>query len=136
MELDSKNFSDWMVIKTKIHNSHLDFSKNIFYKEGEIYWMSIGKNVGFEEDGKGDVFARPVIVVKGISRTLFFGIPLTSQPKSGTFFFSIEFNNSTSYGLINQMRSFDTSRISGKCIGHLNKDVLARIRRQLMEVFK
>lgn len=36
--------------------------KKILFKEGEIWWASIGYNLGEEVCGKGEKFRRPVIV--------------------------------------------------------------------------
>ena len=35
-----------------------------FFHEREIWWSSLGFNVGFEQDGKGEKFGRPVLVFK------------------------------------------------------------------------
>ncbi|MCB9811044.1 MAG: hypothetical protein H6779_04545 [Candidatus Nomurabacteria bacterium] len=55
-----KDFKKWNIIKTKLDakTSHRTF------KERDIWWCSLGVNVGHEENGKGGVFNRPVLVVK------------------------------------------------------------------------
>jgi mRNA interferase MazF len=60
-----KRFTDWHNLKIKIHNSK---SEPVWYKERDIWWVSIGHNIGTEEDGKGKYFNRPVLVIKGFSR--------------------------------------------------------------------
>lgn len=130
-----KEYSDWMEVKTRMHNKHLNFENNIYYKEGEVYWISLGKNVGFEEDGKGFLFTRPVLVVKGISRTLFFGVPLTSQPRHGDFYCSLRLHDMPSYGMISQMRSFDTARVVGNRYGKVSQGTLEKIRTQIRNLF-
>lgn len=67
---DQKDFGPWMSVKSFEHNRE---NKQTYYKEGEVYWMSIGVNVGSEQDGKGRKFARPVLIVKGFSSTLVWG---------------------------------------------------------------
>ena len=39
--------------------------------------MSIGKNIGYETLGKQELFLRPVLVYKKLSKSTFVGIPLT-----------------------------------------------------------
>lgn len=43
--------------------------------------MNMGKNIGFEQDGKSDNFVRPVVVVKGFKKNMFFSIPLSTKKK-------------------------------------------------------
>ena len=85
----SKKFDEWNNIKQKLHNKK---SKIIIPKNREIYWASIGVNVGFEQDGKGEIFSRPVLVVKRYSKNLFFGVPLSTQIKEGSFFYTFTLN--------------------------------------------
>ncbi len=57
--------------------------KKVLFKEGEIWWCSIGMNVGTEIFGKGRRFTRPVLVFKKFGSYSFLGIPITSQEKEG-----------------------------------------------------
>jgi hypothetical protein len=44
-----KDYIIWTPIKSELHNSG---NRPIGYRESEVWWCSIGENVGFEEDGK------------------------------------------------------------------------------------
>ncbi len=35
-----------------------------FPKEGEVWMSNLGKNIGFEQNGGGNNFSRPILVVK------------------------------------------------------------------------
>jgi len=48
-------------------------------KQREIYWANIGENIGFEQNGKGDNFMRPLLIFKKFSNNIFFGIPLSTS---------------------------------------------------------
>jgi len=125
-----KDYSDWMPVKSRINNA----PARPTYKEGEIYWMSIGENVGFEQDGKGKLFARPVLVVAGFSRQLFWGVPLTSQHKKGGFYFELNIKNRkrTNIAILSQLRAFDSARISGsERFGRIDKNILKLIKNRL-----
>ena len=45
-----KEFDKWNELKKKLHNS--EKPKKFYFREREIWWCSLGLNIGFEEDGK------------------------------------------------------------------------------------
>ena len=79
-------FNKWNNLKQNLQ----DKNENIKFKRGDIYFMSVGQNIGYEQYGKGDYFLRPVIVYKKLSRSTFLGIPLTSKQKEGSYYFSFK----------------------------------------------
>ena len=62
-----KDYQEWMPIKATINNE----LRRPTYRDGDIFWVCIGENVGFEQDGKGSLFARPVLVLKKFSSPSF-----------------------------------------------------------------
>ena len=111
-----KRFRAWHKLKVKIN-----LSSNIpaGYKERDIWWVSIGHNIGIEEDGKGDMFNRPVLVVKGFSRYQFWGLPLSATGKEGKYYHKFVVNGKVSTALLSQLRVYDTRRLISK-YGMLN----------------
>lgn len=83
----SKHFDEWNSVKKET-----DILKAPIYKEREVYYMRMGHNIGHEQNGKGDEFVRPVIVLNRLSREMFIGIPLSSQIKSGSFYHTVTFS--------------------------------------------
>lgn len=65
----AKLFDLWNFSKKSI-NEHGTIR---YCHEREIWWCSIGVNVGFEQDGTGQHFDRPVVVIRGFNKNLFFG---------------------------------------------------------------
>ena len=63
-----KDFDKWNKKKKEINYS----IQNILPKIREVWWLSIGLNVGVEEDGKNNNFKRPVLVIKVFNRQCFF----------------------------------------------------------------
>ena len=112
-----KIFDDWNEVKKKIEN----LEKNINLKEGNIYLVSIGQNVGNESFGKGEIFLRPVLVLKKLGHNYFVGIPLTSKKKVGSYFFEFAYKDRLSYAMFNQVRTFNAKRIL-KYHGKIKKD--------------
>ena len=80
---------DWNVMKEELHNAPDDKLRPI--RNGEVWWVGIGENVGIEINGKSEYFSRPVLVLKKLSRFGFMGIPLTSQRHEGQWYVEFEF---------------------------------------------
>jgi mRNA interferase MazF len=109
-----KDYKAWMSIKAKI-NERGEHTQNHGYKAGQIWWCSIGENVGHEEDGKGTSFARPVLIVAGYSRRLFIGIPLSTTKNRGAHHYAfVADDGQESVALLMQIRAFDTARLQNR----------------------
>ncbi|MDO4978865.1 MAG: type II toxin-antitoxin system PemK/MazF family toxin [Candidatus Saccharibacteria bacterium] len=125
MRDNAKNFQKWMRLKENIHNKNNRRS----IKEGQIWWISVGENVGVEINGKSDKFSRPVIIYKKLSNMGFMGIPLTSQYHDGSWYVSFEFNNKQEYAALSQARTFSVARLcDGKCMGELSESDFSKVR--------
>ncbi|TAH33713.1 type II toxin-antitoxin system PemK/MazF family toxin [Candidatus Saccharibacteria bacterium] len=127
-----KDYLHWTPIKADINNN----LARLNYNEGDIFWLSIGENIGFEQDGKGKLFARPVLIVRGFSRQLFWGIPLTSQKKEGKYYYTFRhLSGEESTAILSQLRAFDPARISGSSrFGRVSKETLQDIKNRLREI--
>jgi mRNA interferase MazF len=84
------------------------------FKEGEIWWCSIGVNIGREIFGKGKKFARPVIIFKKFGKESFLGIPLTTQIKEGSWYVPIIHNGKVQHAILSQIRVFNAKRLIKK----------------------
>ena len=42
--LEEKDYTKWHEIKTMEHNSSLGDNRGLNYREGQVYWASIGQN--------------------------------------------------------------------------------------------
>src|SRR4051812_10972316 len=49
------------------------------YKEGDVWWIHLGLNVGYEMDGKGIRYERPVVVLKKYNEYSFLAVPLSTR---------------------------------------------------------
>ena len=72
-----KDFDQWNGVKKGIQGS----DERILFQDRDVWWCKIGVNVGYEIDGKSELFIRPVLVVKKITANTFIGIPLTRKRK-------------------------------------------------------
>ncbi|MFH0845922.1 MAG: type II toxin-antitoxin system PemK/MazF family toxin [Patescibacteria group bacterium] len=110
MKKESKNFDDWNNIKKKI-----DFEeyKDILPKNREIWWSSLGLNIGVEADGKNENYERPVLILKVFNRECFLGVPITSIDKSNKkYYFPILYKDLKSFAVLSQIKLFSTKRLS------------------------
>ena len=107
-------YNKWNKVKKEIA------SEKIFvgFKNRDIFYMKMGKNIGFEQDGKGNNFVRPVVIVKGFNKEMFLGIPLSTKIKDGRFYYRFEFNKKDeiieNIALLSQVRLFSTKRLLNK----------------------
>jgi len=104
----NKDFDGW-----KNKKAHLNSKSQVKkFNEREIWWCSIGHNIGFEQDGKGGDYARPVLIIRKFNKQLFFGIPLSTRGKDDSpYYYKFNFKNKQSYALLSQVRIFDSKRL-------------------------
>ena len=103
-----KDFDTWNIQKKKIHQS--EFSG--FIHEREIWWCSLGLNIGDEEDGKNENFERPILVLKKFNRKIVLIIPLTTKIKENPYYFSFTHDGVRFAVILSQIRLISTSRLS------------------------
>lgn len=106
-----KRFLEWIGLKTQLH---LGSQKMPFVREGEIWWASLGENVGFEINGKSKFFTRPVIILKRFSRGFYFVIPTTTQSHFGTWYVPFSLQNRVEIACLHQARCLDYRRLYSK----------------------
>lgn len=127
-----KNYDDWNKIKKKIDSKEV----LITYKERDIFWANIGENIGFEQNGKGSDFMRPILVFRKFTNKMFLGIPLSTQPKDGSFFFQFEFlEDKISTALLVQAKMYDVKRLDRR-IGMINKDDFKNMEVKMKKLMK
>ncbi len=85
--MHSKDFTFWHKLKTWLNNE----KPRLFFHEAEIWFCYLGQNIGFEQDGKGKDFLRPVVVIRKFNKMVFWGVPLTSKVKEGIYYHFVEF---------------------------------------------
>jgi len=110
-----------------------DFYRNV--KVREVVFVKMGKNIGYEQDGKGEEFIRPVLVFKRFNKHQFLGFALTSKKKEGRFYVEIRHNNKISYVILSQLRTYSTKRVvNRKSNGIITKKKLEEITEKFMKL--
>ncbi len=102
----------WHKEKRRINNAH----DRVFYNEREVWFCHLGENVGFEQDGRGDTYLRPVIILKKFNNEICWAIPLTKRVKPNRpFNFVLSFHKGVrSTALLSQIRLVDVKRLKYK----------------------
>lgn len=103
--------------------------------EREIWWCSIGVNVGSEQHSQADDFSRPVVIVRRFTRDIFWGIPLTTKTKKLPFRIQLELGGIANDALILQMRVYDRKRLVRQ-IGVVPRDVFAMLIAAIVDAIK
>ena len=83
----NKSYSIWTPLKQEINNSNL---RPLGCKEREIWFANLGENIGFEEDGKGNDFTRPVLVLRVFNKNFCYVVPLSTTNKRGKYYYPFD----------------------------------------------
>ncbi len=120
-----KDFDKWNTVKQA-----LDQREQLpVFNEREVWWCSVGMNVGFEIFGKDERFWRPVLVLGKHSRHTFFGLPFGSTIKpNNPRYFALHFRGREGSVLLSQGRTLSSKRLSNK-IGKLPHSRFNEIRK-------
>lgn len=112
-----KKFNTWNEKKQELHN----IEKLVNFREKDIFFVSLGENIGFEQNGKGQEFQRPVLVIKRYTNDMFLGVPLSTTLRDGSFYFKFSFlEDKKSTALLVQHKLYSSKRLIKK-IGMINK---------------
>ena len=111
MEDDLKRFDVWNDIK-KILNKKIIKETTHFY-EREVWWTSLGKNIGSEENGKNKHFERPCLIFRIFNKDVLWVIPLTTKLniKNDRNEYLIKNNDLNSIADITQLRLISSKRL-------------------------
>ena len=123
------SFNKWNEVKKTTNNE----DKKVFFKERDIFWMKVGENIGHEQNGKGDKFQRPVLIVKKYTRDMFLGVPLTSTVRDGSFYFQFKLDEKISTALLVQHKLFSSKRFMRK-IGKIDDENFKKLKEKLIEL--
>lgn len=125
-----KNFDSWNIEKQKINSKEI--SEKRFFHEGEIWWGSLGINIGSEQDGKNELFERPLLIVKKFHQGSVWVIPLTSERKDNIFHYLLK--NSESYAILSQLRLLSTKRMR-RYVRRIHEEELYQVVEQVKDLF-
>lgn len=119
---DDKEYDLWNELKKKIHSS--TDVPDYFPKEGEAWMSSLGKNIGFEQNGSGTNFSRPVLVVKKFNNHMFWCASLSTKQKKFDFYYNFTDPNGEKVSVIlAQLKLVSVKRLKRKLYDISNNDL-------------
>ena len=124
-----KDFNGWNDVKIETNAE-----EPRRYTVRELWWCRIGVNVGSEQDGKGEEYSRPCLILRGFGPDGCLVIPLTTSVREHPLRIAIgEVEGQQARANLSQIRVIDTRRLVRK-IGFLDKDAFDRIRKAAKDI--
>lgn len=131
-----KYFDDWNKEKIKIDKNNI--KEDFYINQREIWFTKMGRNIGFEENGKTD-FLRPVLVLKKVGN-LFLTVAMTSKGKDNNIFYyktrkpffnqNNQKHKDDSYIILSQIKVMDKKRFTEN-MGYVGKEEFLKIKEKL-----
>ena len=119
-----KDFDRWNELKKRTNIEHPRL-----YTVREIWWCKIGTNIGTEQDGRGDNFLRPALILRGFGPDACLIAPLTTSARKHPLRVSVGMvEGRSARANLSQLRVVDTRRLVEK-IGFLDKEIFSSIRK-------
>lgn len=127
-----KDFDNWNDSKKLINKN----DRQVFGYPREVWWCSLGVNIGAEIDGKNENFERPVVIMKVYNKEMMFVLPTTGRAREDKFHMPIEIGaidqktgepyRKTVYIKLTQARVISNKRLIRK-VDVINEDDFKRI---------
>lgn len=122
---------NWCKLKISLWTKE---TRNILFKDAEIWWCSLGMNLGEEVFGKGSKFTRPVLVFRKFTSNSFLGLPLTTQEKQGNWYALTTLDGVKRWALLNQARVLDKKRLTSK-VGTLKDEDFNFVKKKFLAFY-
>ena len=103
-------FDDWSIQAQALHQQ----SKRHHYHEREVWWAHLGKNIGWEQNGSGQEFLRPVLVIRKFRHELCWIVPVTQTIRSGRYYFELDAKKCRGQLILTQLKAVDSVRLVKK----------------------
>lgn len=126
-----KDFDEWNNQKKNIQEN----GTSKYYHPRDIWWSSLGLNIGFEQDGKDNKFLRPILILKAFGPDICLVVPLTTSPHKHTFRIPIGLiDGKEAKVILSQIKVMDTKRFVKK-LEVLDKSIFQEIQKHIRNFF-
>ena len=123
-------FIEWTKLKIRIHVTD---NEPVYFREKEIWWASLGVNIGYEQDGKNEKFERPILILKRFNNKILWALPMTSKERTGKFYYQFEYEGEKYSVILSQLRLISSKRLLRK-IRVFPEDSFNNVRERIKEL--
>lgn len=103
----SKDFNSWNLEKQNLESAG---PNDVIFHKGEIWWCSIGVNIGSEQDGKNKLYERPVLVLRKFNNRMAWVLPMTTKNREGDYYHQLDHNGVISSAILSQLKLVSVKR--------------------------
>jgi mRNA interferase MazF len=124
-----KLFKSWSELKPVIHISE----NNAYPKAREIWWVSLGQNIGVEMNGKNNNFERPVVIIKVFNTKSSLTAPISSKVRVDQYL--VPFVNSFGENNVvnlSQLKTISSKRLL-RIVGEMDPERFEDLRRKIKD---
>ena len=126
-----KDFDGWNEVKKRLDAKR---EEPLFFRQGEIWWVNLGLNIGFEMNGKGGEYMRPVVILKKYNQYSFLALPLSTSQKVNNYRIPIGvIDGKEAVANLSQLRNIDSRRLINK-IGHIEETLFKEIKKKASHI--
>lgn len=126
-----RDFDKWTLLKKKLDKK----DELIWFKEKEVWWCAFGANIGDEEDGKNELYERPVLIFRKYNRRFFWGLPLTSKLIDKRYYQKITLHDKNRSVILSQSRALSSKRLLRR-IGKISSDQFSLVEDGIIKIIK
>lgn len=128
--MHQKDYSDWHRVKSVLNNS----KERVNFHDREIWFATLGSNVGSEQDGRGKKYLRPVVIIRKFNSEVCLVVPLTKTQKSGMHYYPFSYQEGCiSTAILSQIRLVDSKRLMYKS-GNIEKSDFNALKQKLRQL--
>ncbi len=126
-----KHFDEWNEVKKNLEESN---SVRTFPKEGEVWMIYCGLNIGSEQNGSGERFSRPALILKKFNNAMFWIVPLSTKQKAIDYYYNFTDVNELQVSVIlAQLKLVSIKRLSRKMY-QMKDDIFTSIKYKLIKM--
>ena len=128
-----KDFDKWNIEKKNVDAKAIN--ADLFFYAREIWWCSVGLNVGVESDGKNENFERPMLIIKKFNSDMVWALPLTTKGKKNKYYYKLEHEIIKSWVNLSQIKTISTKRLLRK-ISSISENDFKEVVLKLQNILK
>jgi len=126
-----KRFLEWIALKERLDSTE---PMPPYVSERDVWWASLGENVGSEVNGKSHDFTRPVLILKKLTYGFYLVVPHTTRPHEGSWYVHVLLRKVDNYICLNQIRTIDYRRLHSR-LGQISTKDFKRVHQGFRELY-